>query len=128
MRYLSTVEGKNFLITQPVTEIDELLMLNDLSDLMNKNIEIQTYPLHIMEQQKQAAKVGQPAVKRFAAQQPKTQSFQYKIKQRIVEAENRLNFLIVRPGETIARSSAETFLSDRLIDTLKSGVLSRSSY
>lgn len=126
MRYLSTAEGKNFLITQLVAEIAisyyELLMLDNLQDLVDKTIEIQTHTLHIMEQQKQAAKVTQLAVNRFAAQLLKTRSYQYEIKQRIVEVENRLNFLVARSGGSLTRSAPQTFLSASLIDTLMPGI------
>lgn len=97
MRYLSSVEGRNFMITNLIGEIAnsyyELVVLDNLLDIIQKNIEVQTNALGIVRQQKDAAKTTQLAVNRFEAQLLNTKNLQYDIKQRIVEAENRIHFL-----------------------------------
>ncbi|MGQ9806264.1 MAG: TolC family protein [Chlorobiales bacterium] len=127
LRYLSSVEGKNFAITQLVAEISEvyydLLALDNLLKTVNENVEIQSNALLSVRLQKEAAKVSQLAVNRFEAQLLKTKNLQYEIKQRITEAENRLNFLTGHYSTKIERSSA-SFL-EIPIDTLQLGVPSQ---
>ncbi|MFP9118657.1 TolC family protein [Flavobacterium sp. RNTU_13] len=113
-RYLASVEGKNFMVTNLVAEIAnsyyELLALDNQLELVNQNIQIQTNALEIVKVQKEAARVTELAVKRFQAQVLNTQSLQYEIKQKIVETENRINFLVGRFPQTVKRSSG-TFAS-----------------
>lgn len=58
LRYLSTVEGKNFMITNLVSEIAssyyELIALENLFNIIKNDIEIQTKALQVVKQQKQA--------------------------------------------------------------------------
>ena len=56
--------------------------------------------------QKEAGKVNELAVRRFEAEVLKTQSLQYDIQQRIVETENRINFLVGRYPQPIVRNAA----------------------
>lgn len=108
-RYLASVEGKNFMITNLVAEIAnsyyELLALDNQLDIVTKNIEIQNNALRIVRIQKEAARVTELAVRRFEAQVLNTQSLQYGIKQKITETENRINFLLGRYPQPIARNS-----------------------
>src|SRR5690606_25832420 len=95
--YLASVEGKNFMVTNLISEIAdayyELMALDNLLDIIEKNIELQTNALKVVKHQKEAAKLSQLAVNRFEAQLLNTQNLQYEIKQNIVETENRINFL-----------------------------------
>lgn len=113
-RYLATVEGKNFVVTQLVSEIAdsyyELLSLDNQLDVLKKNIEIQSNALRIVKLQKDAAKVTELAVKKFEAEVLKTTSMQYMIQQQITETENRINFLLGRFPQHIQRN-ASTFIS-----------------
>lgn len=113
-RYLATVEGKNFVVTQLVSEIAdsyyELLSLDNQLDVLRKNIEIQSNALRIVKLQKEAAKVTELAVKKFEAEVLKTTSMQYMIQQQITETENRINFLLGRFPQHIQRN-ASTFIS-----------------
>lgn len=108
--YLSTVEGKNFMVTQMVAEIAnsyyELMGLDNQLAILNQNIDIQKNALGIVKQQKEAAKVTELAVKRFEAEVAKNQSLIYEIQQQITEAENRINFLVGRFPQPVTRSSA----------------------
>jgi len=109
--YLGTIEGKNFLITNIVAEIAnsyyELLALDNQLDIVKKNIEILNSALLIIKQEKEAAKVTELAVQRFEAEVFKTQSLQYDIQQRIIETENRINFLVGRFPKPVLRSSQQ---------------------
>ncbi|MCC8408142.1 efflux transporter outer membrane subunit [Mucilaginibacter sp. UR6-1] len=108
-RYLASVEGRNFMVTHLITEIAdsyyELLALDNQLDIVKKNIAIQQNALKIVRLQKEAARVTELAVRRFEAQVLSTQSLQYDIQQQIVETQNRINFLLGRYPQPIARSS-----------------------
>ncbi|OYQ35104.1 RND transporter [Flavobacterium cyanobacteriorum] len=109
-RYLSTVEGRNFMVTNLVSEVAnsyfELLALDNQLDIIKQNIEIQNNALEIVKLQKQSARVTELAVKRFEAQVLNTKSLQYDIQQKITEMENRINFLVGRFPQPVVRSSA----------------------
>lgn len=111
-RYLSSIEGKNFMVTSLIAEIAnsyyELIALDNELRIVEKNIEIQSNALKIVRLQKQAAEVNELAVKRFEAQVLNTKSLQYGIKQEIIEVENKLNFLVGRFPQPVERN-AETF-------------------
>lgn len=127
MRYLSTVEGKNFLVTNLISEIAEtyyeLITLDNYLDLIDKNIEIQSNAFKIVKQQKESAKLSQLAVNRFEAQLLNTQNLQYDIKQRIIEAENKLNFLTGKFPGKINRNK-DVFFSNQ-IDSIQAGLPSQ---
>lgn len=110
-RYLSSVEGKNFVVTNLVAEVAssyyELLALDNQLDIVKKNIDIQSNALQIVKLQKEATRVTELAVRKFEAEVLKTKSLQYDIQQRITETENRLNFLLGRFPQPIARNSEE---------------------
>jgi NodT family efflux transporter outer membrane factor (OMF) lipoprotein len=126
-RYLASVEGKNFMVTNLVAEIAEtyyeLMALDNLLDIVRNNIEIQNNAFQIIKQQKQAGKVSQLAVNRFEAQVLNTKNLQYGILQQIVETENRINFLTGRFPQPITRSS--TIFKDIIIDSVYTGIPSQ---
>jgi len=111
VRYLSSIEGRNFTITNLVAEIAnsyyELLGLDTQLDIVKKNIDIQTNALAIVRIEKESAKVTELAVRRFEAQVLRTQSLQFDIQQRITETENRINFLVGRFPQPVQRSSQD---------------------
>lgn len=110
-RYLSTVEGRNFTVTNVVAEIAnayyELLALDSQLDILKKNIDIQTNALNIVRLEKESARVTELAVRRFEAQVLRTQSMQFDIQQRITETENRINFLVGRFPQPVGRSPSD---------------------
>ena len=109
-RYLASIEGRNFMVTNLIAEISnsyyELLALDNQLEIVRQNIGIQTNALEVVRQQKQAAKVNELAVRRFEAEVLKTQSLQYDILQRIVETENKINFLVGRFPQPVKRNAA----------------------
>ncbi|MBK7812618.1 MAG: TolC family protein [Saprospiraceae bacterium] len=109
-KYLASVEGKNFMVTNLISEIAssyyELLTLDNQLEIIQRNIAIQNNALQIVNQQKDAARVTQLAVNRFEAQLLNTQNLQYEIRQQIIETENKINFLTARFPTPILRNSA----------------------
>lgn len=123
-RYLASVEGKNFMVTNLIAEISEayyeLMALDNLLEIINQNIDIQSNALRVVRQQKDAAKLTQLAVNRFEAQLLNTQNLQYEVKQRIVESENRINFLTARFPAKIERNSS--LFSEIRIEEIQAGI------
>jgi outer membrane protein, multidrug efflux system len=110
MRYLGTVEGRNFMTTNLVAEIAnsyyELMALDNQLEILRSNIAIQQDALGIVRMEKQAARVTELAVRRFEAEVLKNRSLQFDLQQRITETENRINFLAGRYPQPVVRSSA----------------------
>jgi outer membrane protein, multidrug efflux system len=110
-RYLSSIEGKNFMVTNLVAEIAnsyyELLALDNQLGLIRKNIDIQSNALQTVRIQKEAARVTELAVKKFEAEVLRTQSLQYAILQKITETENRINFLLGRYPQPVLRNKQD---------------------
>jgi NodT family efflux transporter outer membrane factor (OMF) lipoprotein len=108
-RYLASVEGKNFMLTNLVAEIAlsyyELKALDSQLAIVQQNIEIQNNALKIVRLEKESTRVTELAVRRFQAQVLNTQSLQYGIQQRIVETENKINFLLGRYPQPIPRDN-----------------------
>lgn len=108
-RYLASVEGRNFMVTNLVSEIAssyyELIALDNQMEIILQNIQIQSDVLDVVKRQKDAARVSQLAVNRFEAQLLNTKNLQYAIKQQIVETENRINFLVGRYPQHVDRNS-----------------------
>lgn len=106
-RYLSSVEGKNFVVTNLVAEVAasyyELLALDNELEIVNQNIEIQSNAFRIVKLEKDAARVTELAVKKFEAEVLNTKSLQFGIQQKIVETENKINFLLGRYPQHIDR-------------------------
>lgn len=123
-RYLATVEGKNFMVTNLVSEIAnsyyELVALDNQLQIIQKNIEIQENALQMTKQLKDAAKVSQLAVNRFQAQLLNTQNLQYDIQQKIIETENRINFLTGRFPQPVVRNSGA--FNSFIFDSISSGI------
>ena len=107
-RYLASVEGKNFMITNLISEIAdsyyELLALDNELVILNQNIKIQNDALDIIKELKKNARSNELAVKRFQAQVLKTQGMQYDIQQKIVETENKINYLVGRFPQPVDRN------------------------
>lgn len=124
MRYLSSIEGMNFVVTNIVSEIAmsyyELTALDNLLEAIDANIAILNNALNIVRQQKEAAKTTELAVKKFEAEVLRNQSHRYEVLQRIVETENRINFLVGRYPQRVKRDAA-SFLGTSF-DSLSAGM------
>lgn len=122
-RYLATAEGKNFMVTNLVSEIAslyyELLSFDNQLSILRRNIKIQQDALEVVRMEKASAKVTELAVKKFEAEVLKNQSRIFDIVQRITETENRINFLAGRFPQPIARDT--TAFINLKPDTVKFG-------
>jgi NodT family efflux transporter outer membrane factor (OMF) lipoprotein len=110
-RYLASIEGRNFMVTRVVAEIAslyyELMALDRQLEVVRTTIELQQQSVDIARLQFQAAEATAVAVSRFEAELRRYQAQEFEIRQRIVETENRLNFLVGRFPQPIARESAD---------------------
>ena len=128
-RYLGTVAGKNFMVTNLIAEIAssyyELMALDNQLEVLRQNIQIQTNALEIVKVEKEATRVTELAVRRFEAQVLNTRSKQFAIEQQIVEAENHINFLIGSYPKPVPRNSAAFagLVPDSLLTGLPSQLL-----
>lgn len=123
-RYLASVEGRNFMVTRLVAEIAslyyELLALDRRLEVLDTNIALQEHGLRLVRAQFEGGRVTILAVTRFEATLRAMQSARYLVQQRIVETENRINFLAGRYPLPVARSS-DAFL-DRAPPEMSVGV------
>ena len=110
-RYLATLEGRNFMVTQLVAEIAqlyyELVSLDRKAQVIDSNIELQESSLEMARAQQQAGAVTMLAVTRFEGLLRGFQSRRYEIRQEIVEAENQINFLVGRFPQPVARTDGD---------------------
>jgi outer membrane protein TolC len=111
------------LIAEIATNYYELLALDNQLSIVKQNIEIQSTALAIVRLQKEATRVTELAVRRFEAQVLNTRSLRFGIQQRIIETENRINFLVGRYPTPIARNS-EIFNS-LVPDSIRAGLPSQ---
>lgn len=113
-RYLATVEGKNFVLTNLVAEVAdsyyELISLDSQLEIVRQNISLQTNALEIVKVQKEAARATELAVQKFQAEVYSSKSREFEILQRIKETENTINFLLGRYPQEIPRDKIN-FLS-----------------
>ncbi|HCA07159.1 MULTISPECIES: efflux transporter outer membrane subunit [unclassified Chryseobacterium] len=112
--YLSTVEGKNFVLSSLVEEVAdnyyELLALDNQLDIIQQYIKLQERALEISKIQKEAAAATELAVKKFEAELAKSKASEYTIRQNITEKENEINALLGRYPQPIVRAK-ESFMS-----------------
>lgn len=97
-RYLSTVEGKNFVLSNLIGEIAnsyyELISLDSQLEVIRQSIQLQKNALAVVKLQKEASRVTELAVQKFQAEVLKSQSLEFDIQQQVKEAENKISFLI----------------------------------
>lgn len=109
-RYLASIEGKNFVVTNLIAEIAnsyyELLALDNQLSIVKQTIGLQQHALEIVRIQKQAAAANELAVKKFEAEVLGSESLEYDIAQKIKEKENALNFLLGRYPQPIERDTS----------------------
>lgn len=106
--YLSTVEGKNFVLSSLIAEIAndyyELLALDNQLDIIQQYIQLQQQALEISKIQKQAAAATELAVKKFEAELAKAKGAEYEVRQSVTEKENEINGLLGRFPQPIVRN------------------------
>ncbi len=109
--YLATVDGKHFLQTKLVAEVAstyyELLALDKQLEIVESNIAIQKEAVDLVRLQKEAARLTSLAVKRFEAEVLKNRSRKFELVQKIIETENKINFLVGRFPQPIDRDASK---------------------
>ncbi len=126
-RYLSTIEGKNFVITNLIGEVAdnyfELISLDNQLEIVKQNIELQKSALEIVKIQKEAARATELAVQKFEAEVLSSRSLEFDILQQIKETENTLNFLLGRFPQQIQRN--KTNILNLLPNQISAGIPSQ---
>jgi outer membrane protein TolC len=126
-RYLSSMEGRNFMVTELVADIAntyyELLALDNQVEVLKRNIEIQKDALDVVRTQLQAAQVTLLAVQRFEAEVLKNRSRLFALEQRRIETENHINFLVGRFPQPVARHSQR--FKEPLPNVIQAGIPSQ---
>jgi multidrug efflux system outer membrane protein len=110
-RYLATIEGKNFVITNLIGEVAnsyyELLALDNQLQTIRQTIVLQNNALEIVKVQKEAARATELGVQKFQAEVLASQSMEFETLQKIKEIENRINFLLARYPQEIKRNNSD---------------------
>ena len=126
-KYLGSIEGKNFVVTNLVAEVAntyyELVALDNQLEIIRESIQLQKNQLEIVKVQKQAAVVTELAVKQFEAQLYNAQGAENEILQKIAESENKLNFLLGRYPQKFDRDT--TALLAQVPNLVKEGIPSQ---
>jgi len=126
-RYLVSIEGKNFVITNLVAEVAnsyyELLSIDNQLEIIRESIQLQKSQLEIVRVQKEASVVTELAVKQFEARVFNSQGLEFELLQKITEYENKINFLLGRFPQKIIRDK-ETF-STQMPAKIKVGIPSQ---
>jgi outer membrane protein, multidrug efflux system len=124
LRYLGTMDGWNYVVTRLVAEIAEnyyrLMALDKQLETLDGTIRLQEQSLKVAIAQKEGARGTELAVQRFQAEVAKNRSEKLIVYQEIIEAENRINFLVGRYPQPVERAS-ENFI-DLNLQTLNLGV------
>lgn len=109
-RYLASVEGKNFVLTNLIAEIAnnyyELVALDNELDIVRQTIITQQKALEVVKVQKEAARATELAVKKFEAEVLGTQSREFELLQQIKETEYDLSLLMGRFPKDIPRDKS----------------------
>ncbi|MEZ6062105.1 MAG: TolC family protein [Planctomycetaceae bacterium] len=127
LRYLGTIEGRNYVVTRLVAELAdnyyELMALDKRLETLDITIALQEASLKLAQAKKDAGRGTELAVQRFQAEVYKNQSQKLIIAQEIIEVENRINFLAGRYPQTVDRR-VEDFVNLEL-PALSAGVPSQ---
>jgi multidrug efflux system outer membrane protein len=106
-RYLASIEGKNFVLTNLIAEVAnsyyELLALDNQLTIVKQNIKLQENALEIVKVQKEATRVTELAVQKFKAEVLNSKGLEFDILQQTKETENRINLLLGRYPQEVLR-------------------------
>lgn len=111
LRFLGTRDGWNYVVTRLIADIAEnyyeLMALDKQLETLDRTIALQEQSLEIAKARKAAARGTELGVQRFQAEVQKNQSQKLIIRQSIIEAENRINFLVGRYPQPVERDSTQ---------------------
>jgi len=127
LRYLGTIDGRNYVVTRLVAEIAEnyyrLMGLDKQLETLDGTIALMEQSLELAKAQKEGARGTELGVQRFLAEVRRNQSQKLIVRQEIIQTENRINFLCGRFPQPVERMSAQ-FL-DLQLQQLSLGVPSQ---
>ncbi|MFY9309499.1 MAG: efflux transporter outer membrane subunit [Bacteroidia bacterium] len=110
-RYLSTVEGKNLIVTNLIAAVVntyyELLSLDNKLEIIRETVQLQEKAVELISIQKQAGVANELAVKQFEAQLFNSKALEVETRQQITETENQINFLLNRYPQSVKRDKQE---------------------
>lgn len=110
-RYFAALEKRNAFVTRMIAEIAEnyfrLMALDQRMETLDRTIALQEESTKISKAKMEAGRGTELPVLRFQADVRKNQSEKLIVTQEIVEAENRINFLLNRYPQPVERKSAE---------------------
>jgi NodT family efflux transporter outer membrane factor (OMF) lipoprotein len=129
-RYIAAFDRRSYFVTQLVAEIAEnyyaLISFDKRLENLDRVIELNENSLKIAQARLQFARGRLLAVQRFEAEVRKNQSQKLIVKQDIIVAENRINFLVNRFPQPVERKSTEfSEFFDLNIHTLSVGLPSQ---
>ncbi len=126
-RYLSSIEGRNWIITNLVAEVAssyyELLALDHELEIIRNTIQLQDSALKVVTIQKENGAANELAVMQFQTQLLNTESLENEILQLIKETENRINTLLGRLPQNVLRD--KKLLNREVNSTYKYGIPSQ---
>ncbi len=117
-RFLASVEWKNLLLTQLISQISllyyELISLDNSLQIIEKSNDLLKNALDIIIAQKEAGFATELAVQQFQASLLNSETMEIQIKQSILENENNLNNLLGRFPQTISRKNIASLKINKL--------------
>jgi len=126
-RYLESVEGKNWTVTNLVAEVAssyyELLALQNESGIIEQTISLQQNALDLIQTQKDVGRSNELAVKQAEAQLLRSKSLLLQTQQEVTEEENYFNMLLGRFPETITLN--KTLLTENIPAAVQAGIPSQ---
>ncbi|MDO1450652.1 TolC family protein [Rhodocytophaga aerolata] len=124
LHFLASEKGrylvKTALVAQVASAYYELLGLDYELEIIRQNIQLQQKAVELVEVQKMAGRVTQLAVQQFSAQLLNTKSLEAQVQQKIVATTNKLNLLMGRYPQTIARGNP--LMEQALPQTIQAGI------
>jgi outer membrane protein TolC len=130
LRYFSSGEGRNYLVTRLISEIADnyygLMALDKRLENLDQIIAIQEQSLKVAQALLLGARGTELGVQRFLAEVRKNQSERLIVLQDIIQVENRINFLVARYPQPVPRNtgSIEEYI-DLTLHALSVGVPSQ---
>lgn len=111
MRYYAAAEGRNYFVTELIADIADnyyrLMSLDQRIQILDETIEIMEQSLEMAKTVKEGARGTELPVQRFLAEVRRNQSEKQIVRQDIVEAENRINFLLGRNPQRVDRMTGD---------------------
>lgn len=128
-RFIASEHGRNLVITSLISEIAdayfELLILDNEQKILEDNIRLQQEALDIVKVLKESGQANQLGVELMSAQLLSSRSLKVEVKQKIIENENKINFLSGRFPQHIERKTVawENVIPPRLAAGVPSQLL-----